>query len=243
MPCEDSERKANRRVDRRLQFGQLPQQHTDRYQSDIRALLPTYDGLHVLVDAYLRPFVPEDGSVLVIGAGGGTELTTLGLAHPNWTFTAIDPAPNMLASARSRTEESGISHQVEWFCGPVEAAPDLLHDAATCILVLHFVPGDDKRALLQGIAGRLRQGAPLILVSAVRDPDDTTFSRHGQALYDGALAITDHERLAAKLRENIATSAAASSNDVKRLLKESGFSEPVQFFQTYQFIGWVTQRT
>lgn len=226
-----------------LQFDQLPQRHTDRYQSDIRVLLPTYDGLHTLVDAYLRPFVPDEGRVLIVGAGGGTELITLSVAHPNWTFTAIDPAANMIASARSRAEEVGVAERILWCCGSIDAAGPDLHDAATCILVLHFVAGDDdRRALLQGIASRLRQGARLILVSAVRD-DDHASALHSQALYDGAIAATGHERLAAKLRQNIEQSAAIPGEHLKQLLRDAGFSEPLQFFQTYQFVGWLTQRT
>ncbi|WDL99036.1 class I SAM-dependent methyltransferase [Alicyclobacillus sp. ALC3] len=237
---------AQHAVDRGLRFEQLPQRHTDRYQSDIRVLLPTYDGLHTLVDAYLRPFVPDDGRVLVVGAGGGTELITLGLAHPNWTFTAVDPAANMLASARSRTEAAGVAERVRWCCGAIDATNPHLHDAATCILVLHFVAGDDeRRTLLQGIASRLREGSPLILVSAVRDDGngDLPSAVHSQALYDGAIAATGQERLAAKLRQNIEQSAAIPGDRLKQLLVDTGFSEPLQFFQTYQFVGWLTTRT
>lgn len=226
-----------------LDFERLTVSHTSRYAEDIRTLLPSYEALYVVLDAYLRPLVPPNGHVLVAGAGGGMELVSLGRTHPDWQFTAVDPAPQMLALARTAAQTAGVADRVAFYEGEVAQSPDVLHNAACCILVLHFVVGDDaKRALLQAIASRLQQGAPLLLVSVFGDPDSEDFARHCQALYDQALAATGHERLAAKLRSNIATTAAVPEDRLLDLLSSAGFDRTTRFFQTYQIGGWVAYR-
>ena len=46
--------------------------------------------------------VPEDGRLLVVGAGGGLELKSLADEHPGWTFDGVDPSevpPALVAAA------------------------------------------------------------------------------------------------------------------------------------------------
>src|SRR3546814_7682749 len=40
--------------------------------------------------------VPDDAHILVLGAGGGSEMKAMAEAHPGWRFTGVDPAGPML---------------------------------------------------------------------------------------------------------------------------------------------------
>jgi tRNA (cmo5U34)-methyltransferase len=62
--------------------------------------VPGLSGLHRMMQLLLAERVPEDGCVLVLGAGGGMELTTLSEAHPGWRFDGVDPSAPMLEAAR-----------------------------------------------------------------------------------------------------------------------------------------------
>ena len=45
------------------------------------------------------PNIPQDGRVLVLGAGGGLELKVFAEAHPDWRFDGVDPSDEMLKLA------------------------------------------------------------------------------------------------------------------------------------------------
>lgn len=53
-----------------------------------------------MADILLAVHVPADSQVLVLGAGGGQELTEFARNHPEWRFTGVDPSPAMLDLAR-----------------------------------------------------------------------------------------------------------------------------------------------
>lgn len=55
--------------------------------------VPGFASLHRMVSLLLAERVPADGSVLVLGAGGGLELKALADAHADWSFHGIDPSP------------------------------------------------------------------------------------------------------------------------------------------------------
>ena len=91
------------------------------YDKGVRRTLPTYDSMFRLVQTYLRANTtarPE--KLLMIGAGGGNELATFGPANPEWTFTAVDPAPPMLEFARRKAIDLKMDDRVEFVEGTVD---------------------------------------------------------------------------------------------------------------------------
>ena len=94
------------------------------YDRGVRRTLPTYDTLLKLTKAYLSKHTPATANALIIGAGGGNELVTLGLAKSEWSFTAVDPAPPMLEIARMKAHELELSERVEFIEGTVMEVPE-----------------------------------------------------------------------------------------------------------------------
>jgi hypothetical protein len=60
-----------------------------------------YELAFELVTALLRAHCPDEAHLLLIGAGGGTEVRTFGRAAAHWRLTGVDPSENMLALARA----------------------------------------------------------------------------------------------------------------------------------------------
>ncbi len=71
-----------------------------RYAEGPRRFVPGLDALHRMTGILLAERAPEDGRILVLGAGGGLELRALAEMQPHWRFTGVDPAGEMLALAR-----------------------------------------------------------------------------------------------------------------------------------------------
>lgn len=132
--------------------------HLDVYQyrEKIALKIPCYRMLYDMMDRLLTVRLNMDeANVAVVGAGGGQELLTLGKRHPNWSFRGVDTSAHMLNLAQQRLKFAGIQLKADFIEGEVGQL-EHQYDAATCMLVLHFVR--DKRKFLQDIAARLPQG-------------------------------------------------------------------------------------
>ena len=74
-------------------------------------------------------------SLLVIGAGGGNELSAWGPSNPKWTFTVVDPSLRLITE--DKTVQLGLEGRVRLIQGTIDNLPlqDPKFDAASCILV------------------------------------------------------------------------------------------------------------
>src|SRR3546814_13092314 len=59
--------------------------------------------------------------LLVLGAGGGLELSAMARLNPGWHFVGVDPSPPMLAQARAQTQE--FANRISLHEGYIEDAP------------------------------------------------------------------------------------------------------------------------
>src|SRR3954470_20957989 len=69
--------------------------------------VPGFSSLHRMAAMLMAERVPENGRVLVLGAGGGLELKAFAEAQEGWTFDGVDPSADMLQLARQVAGEHG----------------------------------------------------------------------------------------------------------------------------------------
>lgn len=217
-----------------------------RYDDTIRRVIPGYDTLHAMGALILRQEVGPAARLLVVGCGTGAELSVLGTAAPDWRFTACDPAAGMLEVARARVAEAGIGDRVELHACSSDGLPESPpFDAATCLLVLHFVPDDGaKLALLKSVAARLKPGAPLLLADMYEDPRSPRYQRLIEvwAAWQIAQGIdpVEVDKGLKHVRRDI---HFIPEDRLAALLAEAGFTPPERFFGAFLFGGYVTHRT
>lgn len=212
------------------------------YEQRIRTLVPGYDTLHALTAAMLRAQVPDAARVLCVGAGTGEEIARLASAGPLWRFVGVDPSADMLARARTRLGEGGVLDRVELMVGQVETMPPAPpFDAATLILVLHFVKGDDARAALLGaIAARLRPGAPLLLASLYREGNAGATLDAWKTLQ--VLSGLPREAVEQRMAPRLAETQPIDDVALAGLLDTAGFGPPTRYFQGLVMAAWVAWR-
>ncbi|WP_299322354.1 methyltransferase [Parasphingopyxis sp.] len=203
--------------------------------------VPGFESLHRMADLLLAETVPDNGSVLIIGAGGGHELTRLATGHKGWRFCAVDPSEEMLKAARYRMADQGDNERVDWIQGVVDDAPDGPFDAATCLLTLHFVPDDGaKLETLRSIRSRLTPGAPFVLADLCMDQtaDDFDVALGRYARFAGASGADpdDVRQAESHIREGHLNMATPERNAA--LFAEAGFSRIGLFYAGFSWRGW-----
>lgn len=223
----------------------------DQYVQNISRKIPgyalQYDLLDTLITARLEEREKQEKQqekprLLVVGAGGGQEILKLGLSHPGWSFIGLEPSPGMLRTAEQRLGAAGLMDRVELY--PVELAAwrsCVLYDAATCMLVLHFVQGrENKLALLRSIAARLQPGAPICLSAICGVPGTPAWELQmaGWRLHMLGNGIAEDEWQTFEQSFGL-TSHLLPAAEMEKLLEEAGFTAISRFFGAYLIDGWV----
>jgi len=213
----------------------------NEYEKGIRRTLPSYDAMLRLTQTFYQSTLPEKAELLVVGSGSGNEILQLAEHKPDWSFVGIDPSEAMLQIAGERLKS--LPNQISLYQGTIldTKLPTGEFDAASCILVLHFINGaQEKLATLKEIANNLKPGAPFVLVSKYGQPG----SLETELQFDLWRAYwLQHTKLTssevADMEKSIRSLSFMPEEDILTLLQEAGFTKPSRFFATTLFGGWI----
>ncbi|TIX92761.1 class I SAM-dependent methyltransferase [Rhizobium sp. P44RR-XXIV] len=181
---------------------------------------------------------PENGRVLVLGAGGGLELKAFADMQRGWSFDGVDPSADMLQLARQVAGDH--AERIRLHNGNIDAAPEGPFDAATCLLTFHHVPMPQRLETLKEVRRRLKAGAPFVLAHVSfpqTEPDRSMWiDRHvAYGAPDGAdIGRLENARNAMRERLHI-----LSPEEEEAMLREAGFSDVTLFYAAFSFKGWV----
>jgi tRNA (cmo5U34)-methyltransferase len=208
------------------------------YAERAAKLVPGLLDMQRMSAVLLAERTPEDGRVLVIGAGGGMELKAFAQSHPSWRLDGVDPYAEMLSLAKVTL--GPFASQVELHEGYVDAAPQGPFDAASCLLTLHFTAPAERRRTLLEIHRRLKPGAPLVVMHL-------SFRQKGaeRSLWlsrYAAFAISsgvDPERARAGAATIDAQLPILTPEQDEEIIREAGFADMSVFYVGLAFRGWV----
>lgn len=202
-----------------VDFDAHPPVPVSEYEQIVQGVNTGYDFLFTLTHAFLRAVQQSELQLLVVGAGGGAEIARFLPANPGWHITGVDPSADMLAQAKAAHLVRGTVADL-----PLEAR----FDAPIRLFVLHFLPDADKLALLQGIAGRLRPAAPVLVGTAARmvqEDEQLCDDFKGAWQQHGELMGVPAERMAATIAQVLPMQPMLTTpEDHVRLLHEGGFA-------------------
>ena len=205
------------------------------------AFTPGHGGMLQMIGVLLGETMPDDGRLLVVGAGGGLETRYLASIEAHWSFVGVDPASAMLDLARA-VAGPAAGDRMTLIQGTVVDAPPGRFDGATCVLVLGLIADDGgKLSTLQEVRNRLKPGAPFILVDQCIDlsaPDaGRRLDRYAKyALRSGVAAQTV---MNAKKAIGGSTSMVPDWRN-EELLDQAGFHDTELFYAGMAWRGWVT---
>jgi tRNA (cmo5U34)-methyltransferase len=208
-----------------------------QYAENARRMVPGLALVHELTGSLLAESVPEDGRVLVLGAGGGLELAHLAEHHAGWTFDGVDPSAEMLGLAASTV--GAHAERVALLEGYVDDAPEGPFDGAVCLLTLHFLDADERVRTLREMHRRLRPGAPLVTFhhSVLAGDARTTWLRRWARFT--AAPGADQGRIEATVATMAARLPILTPEEDEAALREAGFRDVGVFCGALTFRGWV----
>jgi len=208
------------------------------YAERPRQQVPGFESLHRMAAMLLGERVPDDGRVLVLGAGGGLELKTLAEAHAGWRFDGVDPSPDMLELARQVM--GPVEARVALHDGYLDVAPDGPFDGAVCLLTFHFIAQEDRLETLRALRRRLKPGAPLILAHisfAQNEPGRSQWIARHAGYSQGRTASGAQLDNALQAMGTKLTILAPEAEEA--MLAGAGFGDISLFYAALSFRGWV----
>lgn len=210
-----------------------------RYTDNPPRLVPGFTDLQKMTRLLLAETAAIDGRVLVVGAGGGLELKVFAEAEPGWRFVGIDPSSEMLKLARRTL--GPLAERVDWHEGYISSAPEGSCDAASCLLVLHFVPAEERVSMLAEIRRRLKPGAAFVMAhhSLPDGPERNRWLDRLEAFGNTNGVSFDRTNGGARvLGERLPILSPEAEAD---LLRAAGFVDPQLFYAALTYRGWVSR--
>ncbi|AFZ18772.1 methylase involved in ubiquinone/menaquinone biosynthesis [Allocoleopsis franciscana PCC 7113] len=222
-------------------FDTNPNFQVTDYDIVVRQSIPGYDALLSMVTALLQLELTDTADILIVGAGGGNEISVLGQAHPTWQFTGVDPSEKMLAVAQSKVESLNLGNRVALHNGFVQELPLHQFSAATSLLVMHFLPDDGtKLDYLQAIASRLQPGSPFLLVDFQGDKQSESFKRLVDGWQQRARTAGMEPQRLTELANGIWQHLHCIPEErTLELLAQAKFKNVVRFYTGFIFTGWL----
>lgn len=228
-----------------IDFDSNPPVATSEYDKMAQMALPGYEAMHTMVKSILRSHLPERANLLIVGAGSGMELVKFGQGKSQWQMLGVDPSSNMLAIAQQKIDQHGLSERVKLFQGYTNGLHETpLYDAATCILVMHFVPDDGaKLALLQSIAQRMKSSAAFILVDMFGSKGTREFEQMISVIKIFWSEMGMKQKTRMELLETVNKGVYPIPEPrVVELLQQAGFENIMRFYTGLWVGGWVATK-
>lgn len=216
-----------------------------QYDDRIPTWVPNYQFVQQSIPAILKSYLAttEECKILVAGCGTGQEISEIKRLQTSWKVTGIDPSPQMIRLAQMKLAYRENDPLLLLKTGVVsDLPPDEKYDAATLILVMHFIPDteDGKLHLLRNMAQRLHAGAPLIIsdiYEAEEFQQQITYFR--QYMIGKGL---EPQMVDEGLQHVKESTHRLNSRRLGELLQEAGFHAPHMFSKAFYYGGWIAEK-
>jgi len=214
------------------------QQSAESYDKHREKLNPIKDAIHLSMQLILSN-LRDDAQVLCVGVGTGAELIYLAQKFPKWHFTAVEPAPAMMKFCRQRIEELGIAARCSFHEGYMDTLPDCEpFDAATSILVSHFIAPEKRIQFFAEIYKRLRIDAFMINADLATNMSSSEYDQTLKVWVD----MHNYAGMPINLDAFSNNISLLDTDKINAIIKNAGFDTTVLFFQTLLIHAWFSRK-
>ena len=208
------------------------------YDKANQGMAPIQDDMHFLIDIILQD-LPPNSHILCVGVGTGAEILSLAPKHPQWTFTGIDPSQDMLDVCQKNLAENHLTHRCNLVCGYIDQLPKSpQYDAVLSILVGHFIPETERQSYYTNMHTRTKPNGYMINTEISYDLNSPQYpsmlKNWGDLQLMRGATPESVQKLPSQLQDILTVLPPSQVHD---LISQSGFSTPIQFFQSLMISG------
>ncbi|MFM7087769.1 MAG: class I SAM-dependent methyltransferase [Cyanobium sp.] len=221
-------------------------EHGRLYRKRIRAFVPGYTLMHQLAVAALLAHQPQPRQLLVVGPGPGEELLAMAQQLPSAQVTVVEPSPAMASACREALAGLPLlAARVELIEAPLEASDlgERRFDAVVCHNVLHVLPQEQHRLLLEQLARCVAPGGCLILSAYSEENESRVVSLRRRVMRQRlnlvGLSPANSDRIMAGRGEAY---MPLDPELLRRWAEDTGLEEPVPLMQVLQHRLWLVLR-
>ena len=214
---------------------------SNEYDDTAPKIIPSYHLIYELTQHLLRDRLHKEANILVAGVGTGKEVIDYSQNNPHWCFTGFDPAEAMLSIATKKVAAASLEDKISLVQGFIDNVVEADFDAATSILVMHFLPDDGtKYNFLKGIFDKLKPGAIFVLVDLEGEVGSEEYSLLSAAWKNQQLFTRgDNEKVSEEFIIREREVQFIPQKRIESLLEKVGFTTIHKFFKAYLFGGYV----
>ncbi|HVY55251.1 MAG TPA: class I SAM-dependent methyltransferase [Thermodesulfobacteriota bacterium] len=212
------------------------------YDRDIVRIIPGYEALHSNTLHLLETALGEDAFLLVAGVGTGNETVAAVLRNRRWRVTGFDVAENMIKTAEAKIEKHGLGSRVELIHGALDEVLQESFDAATALLVMHFIPYADKHEFLKGINLRLKPGGLFVTADFTCDRESYEYGTFERAWEEYMLATTEKKEVDERIWHTRHDLDILSHQETLDHLRRAGFTNTRLFWKSLIFSAYVSEK-
>lgn len=217
-------------------------ERADVYDEDIHKIIPGYTALHETARHLLETSLPVDAFLLVAGVGTGNEAVACALRNPDWRVTGFDIAENMVKTASEKIKKHGLGERVEIIHGALEDVLQESFDAATALLVMHFIPYESKLEFLRGLNLRLNPGGVLITADFTVDRDSYEFESYVKAWEAYMLTTQEKKDVDERVQHTRYDLDILSHEETLEHLTRAGFTNIRLFWKSLVFSAYISEK-
>ena len=215
------------------------------YNDTIRRRIIGYDTLFQLMADLVQVNNPNPHKFLIVGAGGGQELSTLIVPFPTAHYVAVDPSDNMLRLAKLRLAEEQLNASVDYYTEQLEHIVfQEKFDVATCHLVLHFLQTmEQKKSLIEAIAQNIAPGGTAFFSSINTELCTASYEKMMEAWGIAMLrnGITERQWLAFKQSSGDMLMPIRTEEMIE-LFEHAGFINIQTYFKAYSIEAFCMEK-
>ncbi len=212
------------------------------YDRDVGKIIPGYGALHDTALHLLNFLLPPQARVLVVGAGTGNEAINYASHNPGWRITGLDIAEEMVKIAKHKVAKLWLQHRIKLVHGAVGDLFQESFDAATSLLVMHFIEIKDKNDFLNEIWLRLKPGARFILADITGDKNSDEFKTLLYAFESFQLEGRDKEEVRKRIKYIKEALPIITHEETIQLLENTGFRKIRLFSKSLLINGYIATK-
>ncbi len=203
----------------------------DKYDEDIKRVIPGYEDLHRTIEQSLTEFTATHAITKVLDLGIGTGITAERIMKlvPDAELTAVDFSDAMLQGAKRRLQ----NYKVQWITGDyaeVDFGKDF--DVVISVIGMHHQTHEGKQAMFKKIFNALKPGGVFLFGDLMTHKDEKkaalSDAKHYHSLVEQAI---DETTLTEWAHHHKFLNLLAPVEDQIQWLKEVGFTSVENKFE------------